>query len=69
LARSHHIDAPIEQRLADIAREAKPRGGVFRVGNRQIDVVMLDEAAQAFLDEIPPRTANDVADEQNGHAG
>ena len=30
---------------------------------------VFDKAAQPFLHEIPPWTANDVADEENGHAG
>ena len=43
IARRHHVDAPFEQRVADVARDAEPGGRVLRVRNREIDVVVLDE--------------------------
>ena len=64
----HHVDAPIEQLVADLARDAEAGRGVLDVGNHQVGVMMLDDAAQAVTDEIAARPADDVADEQQAHA-
>jgi hypothetical protein len=65
----HHIYAPIKQRLADIAREAEARGGIFGVGDRQIDIVSGRRARAAPSAQDLAQAAHNVADEQNGHAG
>jgi hypothetical protein len=49
IARGHHVDAPAEQRVADVTRDAEACRGVLGVCNGAINVVVLDEAAQTVL--------------------
>ena len=68
IARRHHLDAPVEQLIADLAGDAEPRRGVLRVGDDEIDAVVLDEAGEPLPHELAARTADDVADEQQARA-
>ena len=43
IARRHHVDAPVEQLIADLARDAEAGGGVLGVGDDEIDAVVVDE--------------------------
>ena len=69
IARGHHIHAPIEQRVADVLRDAEARGGVLGVGDREVDAVVLDQRAQAFANQLASGAPDDVPDEQDVHAG
>ena len=46
----------------------QPRRSVLGVGNDEVDLVAFDDGRQPVTDEIAPRPAHDVADEeQSGH--
>jgi hypothetical protein len=51
--------------IADLARDAEPGGGVLRVRNHEIDLVVLDNRLEPVPDEVAPRPADDVADEED----
>ncbi len=67
IARRHHVDAGAEQFVADLARNTGAAGGVFAVGQDQVDVVGAHESGQAALHQLPARPGHDVADEQQLH--
>ena len=65
VARGHHVDAPVEQLVADLARDAEAGGGVLGVGDHEVDAVEVDDAGQAAPDQLAPGLADDVADEED----
>src|SRR6185503_12292599 len=69
IARGHHLDAPVEQLVPDLAGDPEPRRGVLRVGDDEIDAVVLDEAGEPLPHELAAGTADDVADEQQSEHG
>ena len=44
IAGRHHVDAPVEQLVADLARDAEAGGGVLGVGDDEVDAVVVDDA-------------------------
>src|SRR6266478_4864189 len=68
IAGRHHVDAPFEQRLADVTRDTEPIGRVFRVRDDEVDAVMLDETTESPVYEVAPGASDNVADEQDVHA-
>ena len=64
VARRHHVDAPLEQLIANLARDAEAGGRVLGVRDDEIDPVEVDDARQPVPDELAPGLADDVADEQ-----
>src|SRR5206468_9065105 len=67
ITRSHHVDAPLKQLVADLPRNAESRGGILCIGNYEVDGVVLDDARQTAPDELAPGTPDDIADEQDSH--
>jgi hypothetical protein len=67
IAGGHHVHAPVEQLLADFARDAEPGGRVLGVGDHQIDAVVVDDRLQSLPHELAPGAADDVADEKDAH--
>jgi hypothetical protein len=57
------------QLIADLAGDPEPRRGVLRVGDDEIDAVVLDEAGEPLPHELAARTTDDVADEQQAKHG
>ena len=47
IARRHHVDAPVEQLVADLAGDAEAGRGVLGVGDDEIDAVVVDERRRA----------------------
>ena len=64
VARGHHVDAAVEQLVADLARDAEAGGRVLGVGDDEVDRVAVDEGRQPVLDQVAPGPADDVADEE-----
>jgi hypothetical protein len=62
IARRHHVDAPLEQLIADLARDAEAGGRVLGVRDHEIDLVMSTSAAALRISSRP--AADDVADEE-----
>ena len=67
IARGHHVDAEVEDLLANLARDTETAGRVLRVGNDEVDLMALDEAGQALTQQITSRFADDIADEEQPH--
>ena len=43
IAGGHDVDPEIEQLVRELRSDAEPGGGIFAVGNDQIDGILLDE--------------------------
>lgn len=69
IATGNDIDACGEYLLGRLNGNAGTTGGVFTVGDDEIQGVLLTEFGKQFLDCAPPWLANDVADEKQFHAG
>ena len=65
VARRHDVNAVIEQLIADLACDAEPGRGVFRVRNHEVDLVVLDDRLEPILDKVAPGAADDVANEED----
>ena len=48
-------------------RDPEAGGGVFAVGDHQVDLALRDEVGQAVANDLPARRTNDVSDEKNAH--
>ena len=70
VARGHDVDPGVENLLAHLARDAEAGGGVLRVGDDEVDLVIRAQRGHAAADEVASRAADDVADEEeSGHDG
>ncbi len=67
IAGGHHVDAAVEQLLADLARDAEAGGRVLGVGDDEIDAVVVDDRLQSLAHELASGTPDDVADEKDAH--
>src|SRR5204862_8201296 len=67
VAGRHHVRAPVDQLIADLARDAKAGRGVFGVRDHQIDPMVLDEPGEALTNQLASGTADDISDEQDAH--
>ena len=67
IAGRHHVDAPVEQLVADLARDAEAGRRIFGVGDDEVDGVVVDEGAEALPDELAAGAPDDVADEEDAH--
>src|SRR5260221_6887021 len=63
------VHAAAKQFLGDVRRDAVAAGGIFAVGDDDVETVRLSQLGQEFLDRAPAWRPDDVADEQNFHAG
>jgi hypothetical protein len=61
------VDAVLEKLLAYLARDPETGGGVLRIGDDEIDAVVLDERAEAPPHELAAGPPDDVADEEDAH--
>ena len=67
IAAGDGIDAGGKNFLRGAGRDAGTAGGIFPVGDDQIEIVCAPQLRHQLLDRAPPRFAHDVADEQNFH--
>ena len=65
VAGRHHVDAPSQELIADLAGDAEAGRRVFGVGDDDVDLMVVDERGQTALDELASRPPDDVADEEN----
>ncbi len=61
------LDAQVEKLFGDFRSDAKAGSGVFAIGNHQINLAVLDQVDKAFLNNLTPGKADNVADEQYSH--
>ncbi len=67
IAGRHHVHAQVEELVADFARDAEPRGRVLAVGDDEVDLMAAHQGGKTGPDELPSRSADDVADEEDSH--
>ena len=53
--------------FGDAGSDAEARGGIFAVGDDQIDLALLDQVREAFTDDVAPGRTDDVTDEEGTH--
>jgi hypothetical protein len=64
IARGHHVDAPLEQLIADLTSHTEPGGGILGICDDQIDSVEIDDPRKPAPDQVTPGLADDVSYEQ-----
>ena len=67
IAGRHHVDAGLEDGVADFARHAEAARRIFRVGHDEVDLVAFDQRPQRPHDEVAADLAKDVTDEEKRH--
>ena len=67
IAAGENFDAGGQQFLDEPRRDAETRGGVFAVGDHQVQLLARDQIRDALDDDAPSRRAYDVSDEKNAH--
>ncbi len=63
------IHAVAKKFRCDVGRDAVATGGIFAIGNDNVEAVLLAQLGQEFLDRTPSGAAYDVADEEKFHGG
>jgi hypothetical protein len=61
------IDTGGEKFLADLFRDPEPAGGIFAVGNHEIEAEALAQFRNLPDHRNPARTTNDISTEKNSH--
>ena len=64
IAERDPVHARAEQFAINLRREARSTGGVFGVGDDQIELFAFDQPGKLLDDDLPPRLANHIADEK-----
>ena len=67
VASGEHFNAQAQQLFHDGRRYAKAGGGIFGIGDDQIDLLGGDQARQALTHNGASGTSKDIADEKNAH--
>jgi hypothetical protein len=62
VAGGNHIHAVGQQFPGGPQRQTETPGGVFTIGDYEIDVELLDQAGQKGLDGEPARSPDDITD-------
>ena len=66
IAGGEDVDAEVEKLVDDLRSDAEAAGGVFAVGDNQVDaVLLLTSRADARWTMVRPGPSEDVADEEN----
>ena len=69
IAGRHHVYAKAQDRLGDVAGDAKAGGRVLDVRNHEIQVVFLNQGRDGPLRDVATWLSEDVADEEDAHSG
>ena len=67
IAGGDYADPLLEEFFGDLRSDAKSSGGIFAIGNDEINVMLVDNFVQVLLNHGAARPAKDVADKQNAH--
>ena len=57
-----------EQLFGNLRRDAKASGGVLAVGDGELNAVLFLQFGQAFVDNVAPRAAENVSNEEYAQA-
>ncbi len=68
VAAGEHLDAEAEQFFGDFRSDAEAGGGIFAVGDDQINLLVLHKVGEALLNDQASGRADDVADEKGAHS-
>ena len=69
VAAGEDVDAVVKQFVGQSRGDAEAGGGVFAVGDDQVDLPLRDDVGQAIADDLASWRADDVTDEEYAHAG
>jgi hypothetical protein len=61
------IHACGNQLVVNLWSDSRPAGRVLRIGDNQIEALALDKHRQRADDDLPPRFAHNIADEEDPH--
>ena len=67
ISRGEHLDAQAQELFHDGRRDAEAGGGIFGIGDDQIDFFAGDNPRQAVANDGASRTPKNIADKQNAH--
>ena len=68
IAGGEQINLGIQKLIGDLGRDAESCGGIFDVGDAEIDAIFLDQAVKLFLHQSSARLAEYVAYEEYSHS-
>ncbi len=63
IAAGDHFDAAGEQILGNARRDAEARGGIFAVGDAEIDLALGEDVREPVVNDLAAGRTYDVADE------
>src|SRR5574344_435665 len=64
----HAVDARIDEEMVIPFAQAFAMGGVFAIGNHEINVMFFDKFVQRKMDRIAAHLSDDITIEENAHA-
>src|SRR5262249_15995834 len=67
IARSEHIDSPIEEFIGNLRSHAETGGGVLAIQYRQIRCELIPKLFEVMVHDGSARLSDGVADEENFH--
>src|SRR5277367_2136664 len=67
VATGDDVDAKAEQLFHNTRGNAEAGGGVFAIGDDQVDLAVFHKVGEAFLNDFAARGTDNVADEQDTH--
>jgi hypothetical protein len=67
VARGDDVNIQFEQFLGERGRDTKAGGGIFTVGDDQVDPVLTHDSRQSLFDNGASGAPKNVADEENSH--
>ena len=68
VAAGDDVDAVREQVVGDFGSDAEAGGGIFAVGDDEVDLAVRDEVGQAIADDLAAGRTDDVTDEEYAHS-
>jgi hypothetical protein len=64
IAAREDVDAVAEQFLGQLRRDPEPSGGIFAVGDSEVDIFRRDNTAKMLRHQLAAGRAKNVADEE-----
>jgi hypothetical protein len=67
IAAGHDVDAALKEFGSRIDSDARAPGGVFAIGNNQVNLMALAQLREKSADGVPTGLAHDVANKKKLH--
>ena len=61
------VDAVLQEVVGDFGGDAEAGGGVFAIGDDQVDLALRDEIGETIANDLAAGGAYDVPDKENAH--